>query len=99
LFLSQTGGDGMLGRGSALFTFPNRLDFLAYELADVSGRYSTFAFFFARLFLWFFLWHTRDVSPLNGPLDVVKATILRSIKLAGDRSIPPLALTALNSNY
>jgi hypothetical protein len=75
LFLGQTGGDRMLGQGSALFIFPNRLDFLAYELTDVSGRCFAFASFFVWTFCRSFLWHDKDVSPLNMPLDVVKAAI------------------------
>src|SRR5438105_13359660 len=55
-----------------MLAFPNMFHFFAHEFASLCGRRFAFPFIFARLFDWFFFWHTKIVSPLTRYLDVMK---------------------------
>jgi hypothetical protein len=56
-----------------VFAFPNVFHLFAHKLASLSAGRFAFAFVFARSFDWFFFWHNKMVSPLEGGLDVKKA--------------------------
>jgi hypothetical protein len=53
-----------------MFAFPDVFHFFAHKLARLSGRRLALALIFARAFNYFFFWHNKMITPLEGCLDV-----------------------------